>query len=73
MNILILDLGSNSVKTEALNSIGTIGGTKLEILPNGLAKLSLELTIDGKELIKILPAKKEEKNGHEAPKRAIKI
>lgn len=73
MNTLILDLGTNKVKTEAHNPIGTIGPAKVEMQPDGQAKLTLSLMIDGKELLKILPAKKSEAELHAEPKRAIKV
>lgn len=72
MRILILDLETNQVLTEANNTIGVIGKSKLNM--NGTtAKLSFDLTIDAKELIKIMPTKEDRIAQIERPRRSIRI
>lgn len=73
MRILVLDLETNRVLTEAHNPIGIIGKSELKMDNPELAKLSFDLSIDPRELVKIMPTKEDKIKKIENPRRAIRI
>ncbi len=72
MRILVLDLESNQVMTEARNIIGVIGKSKLN-MEDVEAKLSFDLVIDAKELVKMMLTKEDKIAAIENPRRAIRL